>query len=301
MQRIIDAALGIHKAEYVIKNAKVVDVFCGRIIEGDVAICDGKIAGVGNYSGEVEYDAGGQYLMPGFIDAHVHIESSMVSPSEYARVVMPHGVTAAVCDPHEIANVCGIEGILYMMESAKKSPMDYYFMLPSCVPAADFEDAGARLDADTTAECMQKYDFLGLAEMMNYPGVLAKDSQVLDKLKTAKIIDGHAPMLSGNELNAYCAAGIITDHECTSADEMEEKISKGMYALLRCGRMSRDFSEMAAAVNGFNATRVAFCTDDRYLGDIVERGTIQNCIVTAVDAGMDIFTAIRAATLNGIE
>lgn len=298
MERLIDIAAGRIKAELVIKNAKVVDVFNGRIIEGDVAVCGGKIAGVGSYEGEKEYNAQGQYLTPGFIDAHVHIESSMVAPAEYARIVMPHGVTAVVCDPHEIANVCGIDGILFMMQSAEQSPMDFHFMLPSCVPAADFEDSGAVIDAAMTQEYMKKYNFLGLAEMMNYPGLLAKSPEVLKKLASAQIIDGHAPSLNGKELNAYAATGIMTDHECTTVAEMEEKIAAGMYALLRCGRMSREFSEMAAAVNSYNAARVAFCTDDRYLGDVVKSGTIQNCIITAVDAGMDIFDAIRAATIN---
>lgn len=300
-EKFIDVALGTLKADLVVKNAKVVDVFGGKIIEGDVAVVDGFVAGVGSYDGIEEYDAKGAYLMPGFIDSHVHIESSMVTPAEYARVVMPRGVTAVVCDPHEIANVCGIDGILYMMESSNKVPMDFHFMLPSCVPAADFEDSGAVINAAKTREYLGKYDFLGLAEMMNYPGLLAKDKEVLDKIAAAEIVDGHAPSVTGKDINAYAACGISTDHECTSAEEMEEKIAAGMYALLRCGRMSKDFKLLAAAVNRYNATRVAFCTDDRNLGDIAESGTIQNCIVTAVDAGMDIFDAIRAATLNAAQ
>ncbi|MBQ7794613.1 MAG: adenine deaminase [Clostridia bacterium] len=299
--KLIDYALGNKKADLVIKNAKIVDVFCGGIIEGDAAVADGIIVGIGDYEGVREYDAKGKYLMSGFIDSHVHIESSMVTPSEYARTVIPRGVTAVVCDPHEIANVCGIDGILYMQKSAGKSPMDFHFMLPSCVPAAAFEDSGATITAADTAEYFKKYKFLGLAEMMNYPGLLFKDEEVLGKLDSAEIIDGHAPSVSGKELMAYAGCGILTDHECTSKEEMEEKLSAGMYALLRCGRMSKEFCEMASAVNRFNATRIAFCTDDRNLGDIVERGTIQNCIVTAVDAGMDIFDAIRAATINAAQ
>ena len=185
MERMIDTALGKIKAEIVIKNAKVVDVFNGKIIDGDVAVTDGVIAGVGSYEGAAEYDAAGKYLIPGFIDSHVHIESSMVTPAEYACTVLPKGVTAVVCDPHEIANVCGIDGILYMMESAKDSPMDFHFMLPSCVPAADFEDSGAVIDAEKTAEYLKKYDFLGLAEMMNYPGLFAEDTEVLGKIASA--------------------------------------------------------------------------------------------------------------------
>ncbi len=297
----IDYALGNKKADLVIKNAKIADVFCGRIIEGDVAVAHGVVVGIGSYEGDNEYDAKGKYLMPGFIDSHVHIESSMVTPSEYARVVVPKGVTSAICDPHEIANVCGIDGILFMQKNAEKSPMDFHFMMPSCVPAAAFEDSGAVITAADTAEYFSKYSFLGLAEMMNYPGLLFKDKEVLDKLKATDIIDGHAPSVSGKELMAYAGSGILTDHECTTKEEMEEKISAGMYALLRCGRMSKEFCEMAAAVNRYNASRVAFCTDDRNLDDTIKTGTVQNCIVTAVSAGMDVFDAIRAASLNAAE
>ena len=297
-EKFIDMALGREKAELVIKNAKVVDVFCGRVIDADVAVSDGVIVGIGEYNGEAEYDAKGQYLMPGFIDSHVHIESSMVTPAEYARCVLPRGTTTAVCDPHEIANVAGLDGILYMMNSAMTSPMDFKFMLSSCVPATDFEDAGATITAKDTEKFMKKYDFLGLAEMMNYPGLFFKDKEVLAKLDAAEIIDGHAPSVCGKELMAYAGSGILTDHECTSAKEMQDKISAGMYALLRCGRMSREFTEMAAAVDKHTANRVAFCTDDRNLSDIVKSGSVQNCIVTAFGAGMDMFDAIKAATIN---
>ncbi|MEE0943926.1 MAG: adenine deaminase [Clostridia bacterium] len=298
IESFIDYALSNEISDLVIKNAKIVDVFNGKIIYGNVAVSRGVIIGIGDYEGKSEYDANGAYLMPGFIDSHIHIESSMVTPAEYSKVVMPKGVTTAICDPHEIANVCGIDGILFMMENAKNSPLDFKFMLPSCVPAASFEDSGAVIDAKKTKEYMEEYDFFGLAEMMNYPGLLFKDKEVLDKISFSKVIDGHAPSVSGKDLCAYAGSGILTDHECTSAKEMEEKISSGMYALLRCGRMSKEFSEMAASVNRYNASRVAFCTDDRNLSDIIERGTIQNCIVTANNAGMDIFDAIRAASLN---
>lgn len=297
-EKFIDYALSNTASELVIKNAKIVDVFNGKIIEGNVAVSDGVIIGIGDYEGKTEYDAKGAYLMPGFIDSHIHVESSMVTPSEYARVVMPKGVTTAICDPHEIANVCGINGIEFMMDNAKESPLDFKFMLPSCVPATPFEDAGAVIDAEMTEDYMTKYEFFGLAEMMNYPGVLFKDDDVLRKISCTDIVDGHAPSLSGKELNAYAGSGILTDHECTSAAEMENEIASGMFALLRCGRMSKEFSEKAAAVNRYNATRIAFCTDDRNLSDIVKSGTIQNCIVTAVNAGMDVLDAIRAASLN---
>lgn len=297
-ESFIDYALSAKKSDLLIKNAKIVDVFNGRIIEGNVAVADGMIIGIGDYNAENVFDACGAYLMPGFIDAHVHIESSMVLPSEYAKTVMPKGVTTVVCDPHEIANVCGIDGILYMMEDAKHTPLDYKFMLPSCVPAAEFEDSGAVITAKDTEEFMKKYDFLGLAEMMNYPGLLFKDKEVLSKMSCFDIIDGHAPSVTGKELAAYVGSGILTDHECTSKEEMEEKISAGMFALLRCGRMSKEFMEMASAVNRYNSSRIAFCTDDRNLTDVVKSGTIRNCIITATKAGMDIYDAIRAASLN---
>lgn len=298
LEKMIDCALGNKKAELVIKNAKIVDVFNGRIINGDAAICDGRIAGVGSYEGEREYDAGGAYLMPGFTDAHVHIESSMLTPSRYARAVLPKGTTSVVCDPHEIANVCGIDGIKFMMRDAQSAPMDFHFMLPSCVPAADFEDSGAVITAEMTGEYLKKYDFTGLAEMMNYPGLFAKDSEVLGKISKAEIVDGHAPLVSGKQLCAYAASGISTDHECTSAAEMDEKLAAGMYVLLRCGRLTKQFSEMASAVNRHNAARICLCTDDRNPQDIVAQGTTQFCIINAIDAGMDAFDAIRAATLN---
>ncbi len=294
----IDYALGNKTADLVIKNAKVVDVFCGRIIDTDVAVAEGVIVGLGEYQGREEYNAKGMYLMPGFIDSHIHIESSMVTPSEYARVVMPKGVTRAICDPHEIANVCGIDGVLFMQADAEKSPMDFHFMMPSCVPATPFEDAGSVITASDTAKYLEKYNFLGLAEMMNYPGLLFKDREVLSKLDCTDIIDGHAPSVFGKDIMAYAGVGILTDHECTTKEEMEEKISAGMYALLRCGRMSKEFSEMASAVNRYNASRIAFCTDDRNLSDIVKNGTVQNCIVTAITAGMDEFDAIRASSIN---
>lgn len=298
LEKVIDCALAKEKADTVIKNAKIVDVFNGRVVEGDAAILDGRIVGVGKYDGKNEYDAKGAYLMPGFCDAHVHIESSMLTPSGYARAVLPHGTTSVVCDPHEIANVCGIDGIEFMMKDAEGAPMDFHFMLPSCVPAAGFEDSGAVINAEMTAEYLKKYDFAGLAEMMNYPGLFAKDPEVLGKISNAEIIDGHAPLVSGKELCAYAACGISTDHECTSAAEMEEKLACGMYVLLRCGRLTKQFSEMAAAVTRHNASRICLCTDDRNPQDIVADGTTQFCIINAIDAGMNPFDAIRAATLN---
>ncbi len=298
LEKLIGCAIGNIKADLVIKNANIVDVFCGKIIKGDVAITDGIIVGIGEYSGENEYDACGKYLMPGFIDAHVHIESSMVTPSEYSRLVIPKGVTSVVCDPHEIANVSGIDGIKFMMDDSKDAPLKFNFMLPSCVPATSFESSGAVINAKDTKEFLEKYDFLGLAEMMNYPGVIYGDKEVLEKVESAEIVDGHAPLLSGKELMAYAVTGIKTDHECSNVDEMNEKISLGMYAILRCGMHTEEFKKMVKGVDKYTANRIAFCTDDKNVEYIKNTGTIQYCIQNAVEAGMDPIDAIRAATLN---
>jgi len=298
LEKLIGTALGNNKADLVIKNANIVDVFCGKITKGDVAVTDGVIVGIGEYSGENEYDAEGKYLMPGFIDAHVHIESSMVTPSEYSRLVIPKGVTSVVCDPHEIANVSGIDGIKFMMDDAKDAPLKFNFMLPSCVPATDFESSGAVIDAKDTKEFLEKYDFLGLAEMMNYPGLIYCDREVLEKVESSEIIDGHAPLLSGKELMAYAVTGIRTDHECSNVEEMNEKISLGMYAILRCGMHTKEFCEMVSGVDKNTVNRIAFCTDDKNAQYINETGTIQYCIQNAVNAGMDPIDAIKAATIN---
>lgn len=298
LEKIIDTALGNIKAELVIKNANVVDVFLGDIKKADVAIADGMIVGIGEYSGETEYDADGKYLMPGFIDAHVHIESSMLIPSEYSRLVLPKGVTTVVCDPHEIANVSGIDGIKFMMDDAKAAPMDFKFMLPSCVPSTSFESAGCVINAEDTQKYLKEYDFLGLAEMMNYPGLLFKDKEVLRKVAASERIDGHAPLLSGKELMAYTACGIKNDHECSNIAEVREKISQGMFILLRCGMATKEFREIASQLDSYTLGRIAFCTDDKNAQYIKETGTIQYAIINAVEAGMKPVGAIRAATLN---
>lgn len=295
---IISVAAGREKADTVFKNANIVDVFGRRVIRGDVAVFGDRIAGIGEYSGKCEIDVGGGYIMPGFIDAHIHIESSMITPAEYARTAVPLGVTGIVCDPHEIANVCGIDGIKFMMDCARGLPMDIRFMLPSCVPAADFEDAGAVFTAADTEKFMREYPFHGLAEMMNYPAVIAGDKEVLRKVAAAELADGHAPSVSGRELCAYIASGIRTDHECTSADEMIEKISNGMYVLLREGTLARDIEKLIGGVTPANLRRVAFCTDD---GDVLRGISAANCIIRAAELGLDPIDAITAATLNAAE
>ena len=299
--RRIKAAKGEEKCDLVIKNAKVVDVFTHSIIEGDVAVADGVIVGIGEYEGEKVIDANNSYVMPSFVESHVHVESSMLTVGEYAKLCAVKGVTEVIADPHEIANVSGEEGLKFMLEGAKGLPVNIHFMLPSCVPATPFDSSGCVIDSNLLHELMEKYDFYGLGEMMNYPGLLGCVSDVVDKLNTDKIIDGHAPLLTGKALNAYAAAGIATDHECSNKDEALEKIALGMYVLMREGTQSRNVTELAGAVNPHTLRRFLFCTDDRYLGDVIEHGSISNCIKVAVAAGVDPIDAIVIASLNPTE
>lgn len=294
----IDTAMLRTEPDLILKGGNVVDVFCGEIKKADVIIKDGIICGVGNYCGKNEVDITGKFVMPGLIDAHVHIESSMVSPSEFAKTVMPHGVTTVIADPHEITNVCGLDGLKYMKEASKNIPLDINLMLPSCVPATPFEHSGAVLTAEDTKNTAA--DFYGIAEMMNYPAIVNGDSETLGKL-CIDIIDGHAPMLSGKELDAYISAGIKTDHECTSSDELLEKISKGMYILLREGTLSRDIDKLIKGINAHTLRRCAFCTDDRFAGEIIRDGSIDHCIRKSVSLGLSNTDAIIMATLNACE
>ncbi len=299
LKDIIKAALGESEADLILKNGFVFDVFTGETTRADVAVKDGVICGVGEYSGANEHDVTGKFVLPGFIDAHVHIESSMLTPAEYARAVMPHGVTTVIADPHEIANVCGEKGIDFMKKSAAHTPLGVHFMLPSCVPCAPFEHSGAALSAEDTRRMAP--DFLGIAEMMNYPGILACDEETLGKLVPGKPADGHAPLLSGAPLNAYAAAGITTDHECSLPSELREKVSKGMSIMLREGTLSKDIEKLAPAVNKRTARRCMFCTDDRFAGEILREGSIDHCIRRAAECGVDMRDAVIMATLNAAE
>ncbi len=296
--RRIRCAKGEEKCDLVIKNGKLVDVFCHQIKEGSLGIADGVIVGWGDYEGIEEIDAAGSYVMPSFTESHVHIESSMLAPSYFAELAAAWGVTCVVADPHEIANVCGEEGLKFMMESAKDAPIDIKFMLPSCVPATPFDSSGAVIDADETKRLMEKYPFYGLGEMMNYPGLLAGVPDVIEKLLEGRIIDGHAPLLSGKELNGYVVSGIKTDHECSNTEEALDKISRGMYVIMREGTQSRNVKDLVGAVNPHTLRRFLFCTDDRYLGDVMEKGSVSNCIRVAVECGMDPIDAITIASLN---
>lgn len=301
LSNTIKIAKGEEKAELVLKNATVVDVFNHQTIECDVAISDGYIVGLGKYDGYCEVDLHGNYIMPSFIDAHVHIESSMLSPAQYARAVVPFGVTKIIADPHEIVNVSGEKGLKYMIEASKGIPFDIHFMLPSCVPATPFDSSGCTLNGDDTKKLFEKYDLLGLGEMMNFPGVLAGDNDILKKMSCTNTVDGHAPGVSGKDLCAYVDCGIKTDHECTTVDEAKEKLSMGMYIQIREGSGARDLENLRPIINPYTIRRLLFCTDDKHLDDVLDNGTISNCINKAIDLGVDPINAITMASLNTCE
>ena len=302
-KNLILKAKGDEKSELVLKNCKIINVFTNEIIEGDIAIDKGYIVGIGQYEGQKEIDLNGKYLSPGFIDGHVHIESSMSSPSQFARVIVPRGVTSIIADPHEIANVKGIEGIKYIIDESKTVPLDVYIMLPSCVPATNFENAGAILEAEDLKELMYEESVLGLGEMMNYPGVISMDEKVIEKLVLFKdkVIDGHGPAIDGKDLNAYVAVGIATEHECSTLEEVINRVRLGMYILLREGSAAKDLRNIIKAVNKDNLRRFLFCTDDKHPEDLINEGTIDFNIKLAIKEGIDPIDAIKMATLNAAE
>jgi adenine deaminase len=299
----IDVAAGRRKADLVLKNAKIVSVYTEEILEGDVAIVSGQIAGIGQYEGLEEIDLGGRYLAPGLIDGHVHIESSMVTPAQFAKTILPRGTTTIIADPHEIANVCGLGGIRYVLQDSKALPLDVFVMLPSCVPATSFENAGARLLASDLAELIEHPRVLGLGELMDYPAVERAAPEVLDKIVLAQgqLIDGHGPVITGKGLNAYVAAGVRTEHECTTVDEMIERLRLGMYIQIREGSAARNLTALIAGVNKDNVRRIFFCTDDRHPGDILREGHIDNNVRLAISRGLPPITAIKMASLNAAE
>ena len=305
LKQLILTASGQIPAETVIKNCQVFNVFTGEFTQGDIALCGGQIAGVGSYSGEVEVDAGGRYAVPGFIDSHIHIESSYLSPEELGRLLVPHGGTTIIADPHEIVNVCGIPGLDYMMQAAENTALDVEFMLPSCVPATPFEHAGAVINAPEMAEPIRRDKILGLGEFMNFPGVVNADDMVLDKLMCAKeagkLIDGHSPGLSGLALNGYAAARIQGDHECSSVEDMQERLALGMYVLLRQGSACHDLRTLLKGVTPANSRRCLLCSDDRQPRTILEEGHLDSHLRICVEEGLDPATALRMATLNAAE
>ncbi len=289
-------------AALVIKNAKIVNVFTEEIIEGDVAMRDGIIIGVGSYSGRVEIDAKGGYLCPGLIDGHVHIESSMAHPSRFANVILEKGTTSIIADPHEIANVCGSDGIQYMLDQTEWLPLSVFMMVPSCVPATAFETSGAKLTARDLEPFISHPRVLGLGEVMDYVATVEGDGEMLDKLHLFRHhpIDGHAPTLSGDALNAYCTAGPYTDHECITYEEVLEKLRKGLRIHLRLGSANRNVEQIMRQIaeNNLPTRRMSFCTDDKHLADIREEGHINYIVRRAVANGIPPIKAIQMATIN---
>lgn len=304
MSNIINVARGFEKADLVIKNANIVNVLSEEIHKADIAIKDGIIAGIGeNYSGEKEIDIQGAYVTPSFIDGHVHLESTMMLPSEFAKVALPAGTTTVIIDPHEISNVLGLHGISFMHEAVKNLPLDVYTMLPSCVPATPFETSGFDLNSYDLSLLIDKPWVLGLAEMMNFPGVLNQDNNVMAKLELAKsrgkCIDGHAPYLHGKDLCAYIASGVKSDHECTTPDEAVEKLRLGMYVMIREGTAAKDLDALMPVLKTCNTRKCIFVTDDRHPADLKEH--INGMVRRAVEAGVDPVKAIQIASLNTAE
>ena len=301
-RRMISIAAGREPADLVLKNATYVNVFLNELCTEDIAVFDGVIAGVGNYTGKTEIDMTGKIVCPGFIDGHIHIESSLVSPKEFVNATLPHGTTTVITDPHEIANVMGTDGIEYMMQATEKIPLDVLFMLPSCVPATKLDESGAILNYRELDSLYNSPRVLGLAEMMDYEGVIACDENVLKKLTAAQThkmkIDGHAPGLFGNDLNAYIAAGVGSDHECSEISEAMEKLRRGQYIMIREGTAAHNLEALAPILQGKCADRCVFCTDDKHPNDLLEKGHMDYIIKKAVSLGADPIAAVKAASFN---
>ena len=295
--------------DLVIQNARILNVFTGETEEGEIAVRDGIIVGIGEgYSAREVYDGAGMIFLPGLIDAHIHVESTMLTPEEFARLAVPHGTSGIVADPHELVNVCGIAGAEYLMEAFARlspSPLDVYTQLPSCVPATPFETSGASLDAAETRLQLARDAFFGLGEMMNYVGVIAGEKEVLGKLKAAKslskIVDGHAPGVTGDALNAYLCGSIATDHESLSWGEIREKIARGMYVQIRCGSSANNIASAAACMTAENFPRFLVCSDDKHAHDLITEGHLDDALRRLVAAGVPPYYAVRAATLNVAE
>ncbi|MDW7660405.1 MAG: adenine deaminase [Bacillota bacterium] len=300
MKHRASLAKGDAPCALVLKNGKVINVFNGKIIEKSIAIDSGKIIGIGDYEGVEEIDLKGMYVAPGLIDAHMHMESTLVAPDQMARIIVPRGTTTVVADPHEIANVCGLVGIKYMIEASEETELNGFFMLPSCVPATPFENSGAILGSAELSTLADHKMVLGLGEVMNYPAVISGDEDMLEKLDMANrmIIDGHGPEISGKDLNAYVINGIRTEHECTSVEEMEERIGLGMYIAIREGSAARNLDVLIKGVNAHTKHLCMFCTDDKHPEDILNEGHIDYNVRRAINLGMDPITALQLATIN---
>lgn len=301
--RKIDAAMGRRICDVVIKNAKIINVFTNEILEGNLAVDNGYIVGIGDYNGKKEIDIEGKYIAPSFIDGHVHIESSMVSPYEFSKQIIKNGTTTIIADPHEIANVCGEAGIEYILNATESLVIDTYVMLPSCVPATEFETSGANLSASALKKFINNERVLGLGELMDFPGVISGNEKIVDKIDLAKnkVIDGHGPLIKDKELNAYVIAGVKTEHECSTKEEMIERLRRGMYVQIREGTAARNLLELVPHVTKDNLRRCIFCTDDKHPEDIIGRGHINNNIKMAIKEGIDPIDAIKMASLNTAE
>lgn len=299
-QRIIAVAAGREKADLVLKNAKYLNVFSNEFLCGDIAVANGLIAGVGKYDGKTEIDVSGKLVLPGFIDAHIHLESSMVTPAEFAKAVVAHGTTTVITDPHEITNVMGIDGVEYMIQASQNLPIDIHFMMPSCVPATEIDESGAELDCKDIDLYLDNKKVLGLAEMMNYVGVINGDKNVLSKIVTSqahhKKIDGHAPELSGNDLNAYIAAGVYSDHECSTFENALEKLRKGQFIMIREGTAAHNLKALMPLLTQQYYSRCMFATDDKHPSDLLHGGHIDYIVKQALKNGADPIVALKTAT-----
>ena len=299
-QRLIAVAAGREKADLVLKNAKYLNVFSNEFLSGDIAVANGLIAGVGKYDGKTEIDVSGKLVLPGFIDAHIHLESSMVTPAEFAKAVVAHGTTTVITDPHEIANVMGIDGVEYMIQASQNLPIDVHFMMPSCVPATEIDESGAELDCKDIDLYLDNKKVLGLAEMMNYVGVINGDKNVLSKIVTSqahhKKIDGHAPELSGNDLNAYIAAGVYSDHECSTFENALEKLRKGQFIMIREGTAAHNLKALMPLLTQQYYSRCMFATDDKHPSDLLYGGHIDYIVKQALKNGADPIVALKTAT-----
>lgn len=299
-QRMVRVALGEEKADLVLKNATYVNVFSDELCQGDIAVAEGMVVGMGEYHGLTEVDVSGKIVAPGFIDAHIHLESSLVSPASFARAVVPHGTTTVITDPHEIANVCGVGGIDYMMAASEGLPIDVHFMLPSCVPAMPFDESGEKLTWRDINAYFDHPRVLGLAEMMNYPGVISGDRATIEKIVVSqahhKKIDGHAPGLSGHALNAYMSAGVYSDHECDTFENGLEKLRKGQFIMIREGTAAQNLDALIGLITPQYAQRCMFCTDDKHPADLLEKGHIDHIVRRAIHLGADPIQAIKVAS-----
>ena len=301
-QRIIAAAAGREPADLVLKNATFVNVFSNELSTMDIAVAEGLIVGMGSYQGRSEVDCTGKIVLPGFLDAHIHLESSLVSPTEFVKAVLPHGTTTVVTDPHEIANVMGTDGIEYMLQATEDLPVDVRFMLPSCVPATPLDESGAILDYRAIDSFYDHPRVQGLAEMMNFVGAINGDEQTVEKIVAAqahhKKIDGHAPDLRGNDLNAYIAAGVYSDHECHDVKDAIAKLERGQFIMIREGTAARNLEALMPLLTGKYADRCMFCTDDKHPNDLLEKGHIDYIVKKAISLGADPITAVKVACHN---